>query len=109
MQPCIILNISPNLALTFHTQNTVQWRMTLTTMATMTPCQMENLSAPQVGLVAQRARQSLMFLAANHFVTRAATSCGQQTKNVIANTQTLGESNKVVVYLAEPIAQVRYD
>ena len=75
----------------------------------MTPCQTENYSAPRAILGAQRVRQSLMFLAANHFVAPVTTSRGnQQTKNVTAKIQTGEESKKVVVYLAEPIAKVRH-
>ena len=56
---------------------------------------------------AQRVHLSLMFKAANHFVTQVATSHGNPlTKNVIARIQTLGEGNKVVVYLVEQIAKV---
>ena len=51
-----------------------------------------------------------MLLAANHFVSQVTTSRGnQQAKNVTAKFQTREDSKKEVVYLAEPIAQVRHD
>ena len=84
----------------------------LPTMATMTTCQMENRSAPQEHMhgIVQQARLSLMLLAANHFVTRVATSHGcRLAKAVGAKLQTRKESDMLMVYLAEPIAKVRYD
>ena len=108
------LSIMPVWVPTFDTvismQNCVQWKITLTTLAMMIPCQMENWSAPRAILGAQRVHQSLMLLAANHFVSQVTTSRGnQQAKNVTAKFQTREDSKKEVVYLAEPIAQVRYD
>ena len=72
---------------------------------------MENISAPGQ-MRAQILHLSLMLLAAKHFVqvTRVATSHGYRLpKYVGAKVQTREEGKKKALYLAEPIAKVRYD
>ena len=70
---------------------------------------MENISAPQAGQGAAMVWvQSLIFLAADHFVTRVDSShIYQLTDHVIAKHQTLEGDRKLVQYLAKQIVKVR--